>query len=45
MRIDDELAAPLLAELRERAGATQVPEAKFIQFTKRRGLKDRFRHA
>lgn len=37
VRIDDKTAAPLLADLRQRAGAIQSPEAKFAQFTNRRG--------
>jgi hypothetical protein len=37
VRIDDETAGPLLADLRQRAGATQSPEAKFAQFRTRRG--------
>jgi len=37
VRIDDEDARHVLAELRERAGATQAPEAKFSQFAKTRG--------
>lgn len=36
VRIDDETAAPILAELRRIARATQAPEAKFTQFTKHR---------
>ncbi|MGW6194755.1 hypothetical protein ACWF0M_01280 [Kribbella sp. NPDC055110] len=38
VRIDDATAAPILAELRERAGAKQAPEAKFSQFLKDPGL-------
>jgi hypothetical protein len=37
VRIDDETAGPLLADLRQQAGAVQAPEAKFAQFDKKRG--------
>ncbi|WIX78756.1 hypothetical protein QRX50_46765 [Amycolatopsis carbonis] len=37
VRIDDEAATPILAELRQEAGVTQAPEAKFAQFRHRRG--------
>lgn len=36
--IDDESAAPLLEELRSRAGSLQAPEVKFAQFARERGL-------
>ncbi|HKS46220.1 MAG TPA: hypothetical protein VJT49_14135 [Amycolatopsis sp.] len=39
VRIDDKTAGPLLADLRQQAGATQSPEAKFAQFKTRRGRK------
>lgn len=38
VRIDDETAGTVLAELRAKAGATQSPEVKFTQFTRKRGL-------
>ena len=38
VRIDDKSAGPILADLRQQAGATQSPEAKFAQFRTRRGL-------
>ena len=37
VRIDDATAEPVLAELRQQAGAIQSPEVKFAQFKSRRG--------
>jgi hypothetical protein len=39
VRVDDATAAPILGELREKAGATQAAELKFSQFTKDAGLR------
>lgn len=39
VRIDDETAEPILADLRRQADAAQSPEAKFAQFRTRLGAK------